>query len=73
MTDRFFSREISWRRVWFASFITTLVFFAAGFLLWYFLLYLPTMERLSESEKLNQEMRQLYELKGLPLPAPNQP
>jgi Sec-independent protein secretion pathway component TatC len=67
MEDNFFSREVSWRRVWFASFISALVFFIAGFLLWYFFLYLPIARHLLESQKVNEELRQLYELKDLPV------
>lgn len=64
--DGFLSREISWRRIWFASFVTALVFFLAGFLLWYFFLYVPVARQLEESRKINDEVRQLYELKGFP-------
>ncbi len=66
MGNEFFSQEVSWRRIWFASFIAALVFFIAGFLLWYFLLYLPVERQLQESQKINEEVRQLYKLKGLP-------
>jgi len=66
MVNEFFSQEVSWRRIWFASFIAALVFFAAGFLLWYFFLYVPVERQLQESQKINEEVRQLYELKALP-------
>ena len=66
MTSKFFSREISWQRVWFASFITTLISFVVAFLLWYFFLYVPLAARLAESQKLDAEMKQLNELKGTP-------
>lgn len=66
MIDNFFSREISWRRIWFASFVMALVFFLAGFLIWYFFLYVPVARQLEESRKINDEVRQLYELKGPP-------
>ncbi len=66
MTDKFFSRKVSWKRVRLVSFITTLVVLAAGFLFWYFFLYLPLAQHLSENQKIDKELRQLYELKGLP-------
>ena len=53
--DGFLSREISWRRIWFASFVTALVFF----------LYVSVVRQLEESRKINDEVRRIYELKRL--------
>ena len=67
MTNKFFSNGLSWRRVWLVSSIATLALLLAGFLLWYLFLYLPMAQRLSESRRADEELRQIYEAKGLPL------
>ena len=63
--NKFLSKEISWKRIWVASFFTSLIFFAMGFVTWYFFMYRPVAEHLAESQKLNAELKELYKSKGL--------
>ncbi len=66
------NRKVHWKKVAILSILGTLTCFVLGFLFWYFVLYLPIMQRISDSNALNKELQQAYQLdmKTLP-PTPN--
>jgi Sec-independent protein secretion pathway component TatC len=73
MKNKFFSREVNWRRVLLVSGMTAVVLCIIGCLLWYFFLYLPFARHLSENQRFLEEVRQLHKTNGPPVNASSTP
>jgi flagellar motor component MotA len=69
--NTFFSWKLRWKHVLAASLAVALVMFIVGTLLWYFFLYLPMAQHLSENQRTDKKIRELQQLYELDISAPN--